>query len=1574
MCRLLFVCLLFFAMSKDGTADNLPLIPVGAATVDITPDYPVRLAGYASRQEESDGITARIHARALAIGGAGNFAETVTQPLAVLVTVDNCGVTADVVESVFDVLSADLPLQRSHFALSSTHTHSAPWLRSFAPLSQLNIAPDHQRRLERYQRELQEQLVQVVRNAVEARRPGRLSLGYGHVDFAKNRRVLRDGKYSGSGIQEDGPVDHRLPILAAHDAAGTLIAVLTNYACHATTNAGADNRVGGDWPGFAADMMEQDHPGAVALVAVGCGADINPLRSREEDYSAQHGRSFADSVHRVLTNQKNDNESALKPLNPTLKCRLSRISLPFGPLPSRQEWEAQAGTSGVAGELARRMLKRIDSGAGIPAELSEYPVQTWAFGSDLAMVFLAGEVVQDYSIRMSQMFDADRLWVNAYCNDVPCYIPSKRVLREGGYEAERSMDYYGLPTRLSPEIEDRICWAVQKQLPHLFYTSELLAEYPGPLSPQDSLAAMSTRADFRVELVAAEPLIQDPVAFDWDTSGRLWVVEMGDYPLGPNGGRVRVLTDEDSDGTYDSAVTFLDNLAFPSGICVWRNGAIITAAPDIIYAEDANGDGFADETTVLCTGFGEGNQQHRVNGLRWGLDGWLYLANGDSGGRVQVVGATGPEGGRTIDDQGDPPVDGRGRDLRIQPDRALLEAISGQTQFCRERDDFGQWFGNNNSNPIWHYIIENRYVQRNPFTKIGRPTAQVSFQPGAAPVYPTSQTTARFNDFHAANRFTSACGTAIYRDTVLGTDCYGSALTCEPVHNLVSRLVLRPNGVTFHGVRADAEAQSEFLAGSDNWFRPTMTRTGPDGALFVCDMYRQVIEHPQWIPAAAQRRLDLRAGSDLGRIYRISPKSAPPISDDRSWLTQPWDQVSMEQLVSRLRSPNAWWRDAAQRILQHRQNEWTEDVVDALPWNHESPAVRVQAVCSAAMAGRLTASRLLTALSDPDPRVRRRVTALLEDTVVPETQLGRLLKSLAQDTDPGVRMQLACTLGSLPTAAGATVLARLFTENQDEEWIRKAALTSLNAQNVVSVLKSVTESKDPNGELVSLLIRQCQQLGQTADVREPIIRILQAMAAHRDVGTADIVTAANVAAIVGSTSELNEDPEMLAAVNLAADRALSIILDDAADNAQLVAALEYVSATGARSRVSTERLGVLIRPTQPDTVQRAALDTLLQTGSVEHVLKQWNALSPDRRKQALDAIVSREESVNLLLSNVAEGSLTAADLGAVYRDQLLNHQNRSLQARAKQVLGEESLAGRGEIAKEWTSMVLALTGSPQRGEAVFRKSCATCHKLQDVGNQIGAELASLRDRTTPALVTAVLNPNKAVETRFMNYTAVLRSGRTVSGMLQNETGNSVTLLGTDGKPHELLRSELDELLASNRSFMPEGLEKDLLPQGLADVIAFVQSTGTPWKQFQGNAPHVVTAGDDGFLTLTAAAGEIYGPSVTFDSDRATIDNWQSSDDHVAWQLHVRDRGFWTVEFEYTCDDTAAGNQLKLASHARMMTARVPGTGTNSNFRRWTAGAVELSSGPITLTLSAGEDLTSSLFNLKSVRLIPPTKD
>ena len=379
--------------------------------------------------------------------------------------------------------------------------------------------------------------------------------------------------------------------------------------------------------------------------------------------------------------------------------------------------------------------------------------------------------------------------------------------------------------------------------------------FPGPVEPGEAIATFQSSVQARIQLVAAEPLVTDPIAFDWGPDGRLWVAEMRDYPEAegdehPLRGRIKVLLDENQDGVYDRAEIFLDGLHYPTGVKVWRDGVLISGAPRLIYAEDTDGDLRADRQRVLYEGFGEGNQQHRINGLRWGIDAWLYLANGDSGGRIRSF---------AHEDS----LEIGGRDLRIQPDTGRMEAVAGPTQYGRCRDDLGNWFGGNNSDPLWHYVLDEHYLRRNPHFAPPSLRRQVPSVPGPAPIFPVSKTLPRFNDFDRADRFTSACGPLVVQNEGAACLDFGPAgsvdtYVCEPVHNLIHRERMVSEGGSFRSTRLPADESAEFLASTDNWFRPVMVRIGPDGALWVADMYRLVIEHPEWIPQHWQTQLDLR--------------------------------------------------------------------------------------------------------------------------------------------------------------------------------------------------------------------------------------------------------------------------------------------------------------------------------------------------------------------------------------------------------------------------------------------------------------------------------------------------------------------------------------------------------------------------------------------------------------------------------------------------------------------------------------------------------------------------------------------
>jgi neutral ceramidase len=442
--------LLVVCFAAPAWADEPP-VPVGAASVDITPDYAVRLSGYSSRRTPFESVAQRIWAKALVIGDDGG------QGPAVLLTVDNCGVPAALVDQAWPRLQ-QLGLRRERLVVCSSHSHTAPWLIGFAPfLAQDELSADEQEARERYTRKLVDWMVEAVEKALARRTPAQLSWTQGEVGFAANRRVLKDGRWAGFGVQADGPVDHRLPLLVARSAEEKPVAVWANYACHCTTLGGDFNQVCGDWSGYAQEYIEADFPSATALVSIGCGADANPEPRGRLEYAERHGRALADEVKRLLA-------GPLRPLPPQIDCRRKQVELPFGELPSRAAWEEAARAGGSRGLHGRYFLDLIERGEPVPTALP-YPIAAWTFGDALSMVFLPGEVVVDYATLLNQRHGADRLWITAYANDVPCYIPSKRILREGGYEADQSMLFYGRPTRLAPETEDIILQTVAELLP-----------------------------------------------------------------------------------------------------------------------------------------------------------------------------------------------------------------------------------------------------------------------------------------------------------------------------------------------------------------------------------------------------------------------------------------------------------------------------------------------------------------------------------------------------------------------------------------------------------------------------------------------------------------------------------------------------------------------------------------------------------------------------------------------------------------------------------------------------------------------------------------------------------------------------------------------------------------------------------------------------------------------------------------------------------------------------------------------------------------------------------------------------
>lgn len=436
-------------------AEKDSLIEVGVAQIDITPDYPIRLNGYGSRRTESEGVIQRIWAKALVIGSDDDG------PM-VLITVENCGLPDEFTEEVSERLEQKAGISRENFVACFTHTHSAPCLTNAASfIFSSDILPEEQETIDRYTLHLANWMEAVAMEALTRRKPSRLAWNIGELGFAKNRRT------------EGGPVDHSLPVMRITDADGVLQAVWASYACHCTTLAGSDNHICGDWAGFAQEAIQKAHPDVTALITIGCGADANP-ESRMQPipegkqevfetrlaYAKEHGQALAHEVAHQL-------ERDAKTLSNVPTGVFERVNLPFDKLPTREEWEARAAQGGAVGYHAKKHLEMLQKGQQIKTDIS-YPVQAWTFGDELAVLFLASEVVVDFSLRLKKEFDATRLWVGAYANAFPGYIPSERVLAEGGYEGGGAMIYFGQPTRFAPGVEQLVIDTVHQVLPAKF--------------------------------------------------------------------------------------------------------------------------------------------------------------------------------------------------------------------------------------------------------------------------------------------------------------------------------------------------------------------------------------------------------------------------------------------------------------------------------------------------------------------------------------------------------------------------------------------------------------------------------------------------------------------------------------------------------------------------------------------------------------------------------------------------------------------------------------------------------------------------------------------------------------------------------------------------------------------------------------------------------------------------------------------------------------------------------------------------------------------------------------------------
>ena len=619
-----------------------------------------------------------------------------------------------------------------------------------------------------------------------------------------------------------------------------------------------------------------------------------------------------------------------------------------------------------------------------------------------------------------------------------------------------------------------------------------------PVEKTNTLQTFQIKKGFAMQLAAAEPLTVDPIEICFDENGRMFVVEMRDYSelrdVTPHLGQIRLLTDTNADGVFDTMTVYADDLPWPTGVLCYDGGIFVAATSDILYFKDTDGDGKADVRKVVFTGYGAGkeklNVQALVNCLRWGLDNRIHGQTAGNGGSVKRPGAA-----------DDTALQLQGRDFNFDPRALDLRAENGGGQYGMCFDDHGRKFSCSNSRHIMTFMYDAKYAGRNPFYHLPPALVDIPVDGPAAEVFRTSpeeawrviRTQWRVTGVspgivegggRASGYFTGATGITIYRGDAWPEEYVGDAFTADIGSNLIHHKKVRAHGVELLAERPPDEQKVEFLTSTDLWFRPAQMANAPDGCLYVCDMYREVIEHPWSLPENIKKLLDLNSGNDRGRIYRIAPENFAPRPLPRL------GPATTRELVATLEHKNAWHRETAARLLFERQDQTAvaplENLIRKSPW----ALARMHALYVLSGLRALSPAHLSMALDDESPVVREHAIKLSEKfTATADDKLWSQLRQLRNDPDALVRYQLAFTLGEFNRPGKIEGLATIAERDLDSPWTRAAILSSLadGAGEMFAVLSGdsrVCEAKAGQEflrELVSLVAAK-NRSAEVADV------------------------------------------------------------------------------------------------------------------------------------------------------------------------------------------------------------------------------------------------------------------------------------------------------------------------------------------------------------------------------------------------------------------------------------------------------------------------------------------------------------
>lgn len=931
-------------------------------------------------------------------------------------------------------------------------------------------------------------------------------------------------------------------------------------------------------------------------------------------------------------------------------------------------------------------------------------------------------------------------------------------------------------------------------------------------APDKAPGTMQMREGFRLELAASEPMIASPVAIAFDEHGRMFVVQMVDYSERRDErlGSIKLLEDKDGDGRFDTGTLYATNLPWPTAVIPYDGGIFVGASPDILYFKDTNGDGVADVRQVVFTGFGNTtaklNVQQLLNSFTWGIDNRIHGALGGNSGVITNL--LKPDAR---------PLVLRGRDFSFNPRTLEMRSEAGGGQWGISYDDEGNKFICSNSRHIAVEVYDEFPPARNPLASLPPPDASIAVDGPAAEVYRISpdepwrviRTKWRVAGLvsgpvegggRASGYFTGATGVTIYRGDAFPPEYLGDAFVADCGSNLIHRKKIRRNGLDFIAERAPDELKREFIASRDNWFRPVSMANGPDGALYVVDMYRETIEHPWSLPPELKSRLDLNSGNNRGRIWRIVPEGFKPKP------LASLGGLGTTGLIQMLEHPNGWHRDTAARLLFERQDVTRNATLEAMVLESTSTVARVHALHALNNTRWLRPELLREALADTNAMVRRHAVKLAPSVWGMNEEVFR---ALTADSDPGVRFRLALS------QTDWVVLMKLLERDAGEPWIRAAALngTSLaEAGNFFVGLVGNAEfsTRGGAGEVLA-------ELARMAGAGAPLDRVALGLRLASKARDSLELAGAFAAGLQRRNLTLaSVDAKIAGEITT---QAQSIAGDMAQEEPARVKAVEYLSTLNdSKSRAAVLDL---LGSRTPAGLQSAALAAVARRrdSSITNFITRWDQLAPASRVKAVALLLTRRDGAMILLKAVEQGAVARAEIFPADVQRLTTHVDGGVRNLALSVFRPDT-SSRAEVAKRFQP-ALALSGDGARGHELYQQRCASCHRAGVEGFAVGPDLATAAAGGKEKLLRSLLDPSAEVTAGYAAYAIETKAGDSFLGVMAGETATSVTLKVPNGELQRLARESIATMRASDKSLMPEGLEEGLSPQQVADLLEFV---------------------------------------------------------------------------------------------------------------------------------------------------------